>query len=297
MKKDIQLVIVIPVGPNCRPDFLADTLDSIQTYIRSGYQVLLADDSQRGTGEDIREQYPDCVVLETDRSMGKLGGLYVTLSRAFRYAIEHYRFEALLRMDTDAMIIGENPETAALDLFRSKPAIGIAGQYPLDYEGKPWDTGWPGGQIWKFLHTRAFFKNIRAHSRIALLYRSARKNGYNRGESVFGGACFYNPLLLQKLADLKLLPDTILGRVDLEEDHLFSLLAKAVGFQLGSLSGPGLPMGCAWKGLPASPETLLNDQKKIIHSTRFYGPMDETAIRKYFARQRATTNPVLTATV
>ena len=89
----------------------------------------------------------------------------------------------------------------------------------------------------------------------------------------------------------KLLPSYYFSNLNLGEDHLFSLLAKATGFELGNLSGRNMPVGCAWKGLPASPEQLKKDGKKIIHSVRQWKDMDEQAIRTYFKTER--TRPAL----
>jgi hypothetical protein len=47
-----------------------------------------------------------------------------------------------------------------------------------------------------------------------------------------------------------------------------------------------LPIGAKWRGLAASPEELIQAEKALIHSTRFWEELDESAIRAEFARLR-----------
>jgi hypothetical protein len=286
MKKFVSVIVVIPIGPKCRPDFIEDTINSFIYYTGSDYKIVLADDSQKNTGINLREKYPDIDVVETPSSMGKLCGLYVTLSLTYRYVLEHYHFGALLRMDTDALIIGPEPEKEAIQLFKARPEIGIAGQYPFTYNGEPWDISWPKNQIIKYTSTYKFFRRPLANALLMLYYRRALKNGYKTGESVFGGACFLSEPFLKKLAGKGLLPDYRLKNIKLEEDHLFAVLAKSVGFGFENLSSLHLPFGCAWKGLPAPPGELYEKGKKIIHSVRYWNEMKEEDVRDYFKEKR-----------
>ena len=91
---------------------------------------------------------------------------------------------------------------------------------------------------------------------------------------------------LEKLKENGLLPlKNVLG-AGLEEDHFFTMLSASVGMDLGDLASGDGPFACTWKGLPASPETLFQANKKIIHSTRFWQEMKEEEIRKYFKDKR-----------
>lgn len=287
MKQTFELVVVIPVGPACKPEFIEDTVRSINYYVRSSCMVILADDSQKGTGARLQERLPDLDVFITPHAMGKLCGLYITLSLAFCYALDKYEFRALLRMDTDALLIGKSPEKDAFHLFDCAPSVGIAGQYPYSYNGDIWDRSWPGGQLYRIMHSLYFFTRPRAHAKLIARYLLARKHHYQRGESVFGGACFFNASCLKALRANGLLPSYAFKNLQLEEDHLFSLLAKSIGFELGSLSGPSQPFGCAWLGLPASPQALYEAGKKIIHSTRYWNNLKEEDIRAWFKEKRA----------
>lgn len=288
--KEIDVVIVIPVGPGCRLDFLKDTLDSIAIYTHATYQIIIADDSHLGTGRFLKESYPNIDLMETPEPMGKLCGLYITLSLAFQKALAKYQFKLLLRMDSDALIIGDAPEKDALKLFTSHSEIGVAGQYPFEYSGKPWDISWPAGQLYRIMHTWRFFRRPLAHFVLRRYYRRAVRNGYRRGESVFGGACYYSYHCIRTLADNGLLPVKLMRYVHLEEDHLFAILIKSAGLTFGNLAGEGLPFACSWKGLPDSPSALIGKRKKIIHSTRFFENSTEQEIRQWFRSKRPSIN-------
>lgn len=279
-------IVVIPIGPKCRVEFIEDTIASFIHHTRCSYKIVLADDSQKATGKKVQQLFPQTDVVTMERSMGKLCGLYVTLSLAFRHVLDHYRFDALLRLDTDALVIGTAPEAEAIRLFARDAQVAVAGQYPFDYDGLPWDISWPRNQIIKYTSTYRFFRRPVTHSILWRYYRKAVRNGYRTGESVFGGACFFSRAFLQLLKEKSLLPHYGLKNLVLEEDHLFSLLAKSTGMKLGDLSSGYGSLGCAWLDLPASPAELLQRGKKIIHSVRRWKEMDEETIRNFFRQQR-----------
>ena len=286
MKPSVDVVIVVPVGPNSSVAFIEDTILSYHYYTRSSYQIVFADDSQQGIGKELKIVFPDADVVVTKKAMGGWAGLYITLSLAFRHAAEHYTFKAILKLDTDALIIGEAPEKEAVRLFTNKETAGLAGQYPTDYHGKPWNLNWPKQRIINSTRTWKFFRRPVANWQLIKLHKQALKNGYKTGESVFGGAYFMSENLVRCLYEKGFLPNSTFQLLNLGEDHLFSLLAKAHGFTLESLSGNNEPFGCAWKGLPVSPEQLISDNKKIIHSTRYWEDKKESDIRKFFKERR-----------
>lgn len=298
MKKEIEVVVVLPVGPNVPIAFVADTIESYCFYTRSSCKIIIADDSHQGIGKQIQTIFDDVDVIPTPRPMGGWAGLYINEATAFRHAVMHYRFKALLKLDTDALIIGEAPEEQALELFAKTPTIGLAGQYPADYFGKLWDIGWPRDRVLNGATTWRYIRRPFTNWFLRQVYIKAKAFGYRAGESVFGGAYFMSYACLRKLLELGYLPHQKLIGLNMGEDHIFSLLVKAAGFHLGSLSAPEQPFGLAWKGLPVSPEQLLHDKKKIVHSTRFWEGMDEQEIRAYFKQHRtaalSAAEPLLT---
>ena len=286
MQSFYEVVVVIPIGPGTNPSFLLDTIESFRHYNRSTYRILLCDDSQQGIADAVQQMFTDIDVINMPSPSGSMAGLFISLCTAYRYALDHYHFSLLFKLDTDALVIGPAPEKEALALFREAPNVAIAGQYPLDYQGNHWDVGWPRARIINGTMTWKFIKRPLANILLRKLYLQALKNGYRTGESVFGGAYYISPIFLKRLHEKHMLPDHRLRKLNMGEDHLFALLAKAFGMDLGNLSGPQLPFGCAWKGLPVSPEELLRDQKKIIHSTRRWNHLDEAQIRDFFKQKR-----------
>lgn len=286
VKKEVEVVVVIPVGPNTPVAFVKDTIDSYIFYTKASYQFIIADDSQQAIGKALKTYLPDIDVIATVKPMGAWAGLYINEATAFQHAVLNYRFKALLKLDTDALVIGSAPEEAALKLFVNHPQIGMAGQYPNDYEGSAWDIAWPRSRVLNGATTWKFIRRPVANWYLRKLYFKAKANNYEAGESVFGGAYFMRYDCLLKLFEQGLLPHKKLIGLNMGEDHIFSLLVKAVGYELGTLSLPGQPFALAWKGLPASPEKLHAEERKIIHSTRFWNDMTEEKIRRYFQQHR-----------
>lgn len=287
MKGNFGVVVVMAIGPNSKAGYVLDTLDSFRYYTASTHKVIIIDDSQKDLGLEIKRIIPDIDLLKTDKNSGSMAGLYINLATAYRHALENYHFDALLKIDDDALVIGENPEKEAIRLFKENPLIGIAGlhvrgQYPLDFAGNRWDNNYPRKTIlvgtcsWKLL------KRPLVNLTLRKLFFKAFYNGYEVGEYVFGGSYFISENCLERLSEAGFLPLYKLRNAILGEDHLFSLLAKVEGLELGDLASGSLPFGVAWKGLPASPEMLQQTGKKIIHSTRMWENMREDEIRAYF---------------
>jgi len=280
------IIVVIPVGPNSSAAFVTDTIESYLFYASGTSQVVIMDDSQQGIGEAIAKELPGIVVLKTKKKMGGWAGLYISLAEAYYFALKHYTFKAILKLDTDALVINKAQEKEALTLFESNEKIGIAGQYPNEYDGTPWDIAWPKQRIINTTQTWKFFARPIAHWLLKKQYSAAVRNGYRTGESVFGGAYFMSYALVKTLADKGLLPNRRFKTLNLGEDHLFAILATGNGFSLRSLSNDNQPFACAWKDLPAAPEKMYKEGRKVIHSVRGYGQLDEAAIRTFFKMKR-----------
>ncbi len=119
MAKSVKLVVVIPVGPTCIIDYIVDSIHSITHYTTPDCQIIIVDDSGKDTGRALQELFQDLDVVKTPENYGKMGGLYISLSMGYSHAHRHYDFEALLRFDTDALVIGDRPEEDAIQLCES----------------------------------------------------------------------------------------------------------------------------------------------------------------------------------
>jgi glycosyltransferase involved in cell wall biosynthesis len=294
MKREIQMVIVIPVGPSCKLDFITDTIKSIQHFVSEDYILIIADDSQKGTGHLLSKTFPLIHVLENKKNLGKVAGLYITLCNAYRYAIENYDFKVLLKMDDDALIIGEGGEVQAMQFFEKHPEVGMAGRYikrqvAIDSFGNLHDNYWPRKQIIKDTCTLKMLRRPVANWYFRQLFIRALRNGYELGENIQGGCYFMSFECIRRLNNAGLLPLRLLKNVNFGEDLMFSLLVKSIQMNLGDLGSKPDPIGCCWQGLPASPETLQKEGKKIIHSVRFWDNMSEKDIREFYANVRTGT--------
>jgi len=282
-----RLVVVVPIGPRCQPTFVADTLESVDRYSVAGRRLLLLDNSGRGTAREFADRPRTEVLVTPWRGSG--GALYMSLSAGFHAALRE-PFDVLLRLDTDALVIGSGYEAHAARYFAQHPRTACLGSYRTGYDGSARSFAPPRRQFRRYFVRRAVRHPMDA-VRVGFLVGRAFRHGYELGESVLGGACLYSHWGVSALSRAGLLGDQALARTDLEEDHIFALALRSLGFEFAGFGSrdDDLPMGVKWIGLPASPEELISKRKAIIHSTRKWNDLDEVAIREVFARHRRTT--------
>ncbi len=284
------LAVVIPVGPSCEFDYVCDTIESVRHYVTSSHVIIVLDDSGKGTGIAIKERFSDSVILTTPWIHGKNAGLYMNLSRGFTFAYENYTFDVLLRLDTDSLVIGPNPEKDAIECFCQNPDYGIIGSYRIDCNGDPRDFSWPRDQLAKELSLRGLLANPRSRLSgwffLRKVHEQSLRNGYEAGEHCMGGAYFISRECTGRLYKNNLFSRQEISWSGLAEDQIFGLLIHSVGLRHGDFATGSLPMGLRWRGLPDSPEELIKRKKKVTHSTRFFKDMSERNIRQYFREQR-----------
>jgi len=277
-------VFVIPVGPKCQAEFVADTIDSIRFFAPLA-RIIVVDDSRRGLGTELGERY-QLTVLEA-RARGVFGGLYLNLSDGFREALAR-PFRILVRLDTDALIAGSDFEAKAIKRFSSDPRLGSLGSFRVGYDRVGFrKAGWAKRRILIYLATHTWTVPRSARLFAGLLLR-AHRNGYKLGDSIQGGAAVYRYESVVALNEHELLGRTELAGTGLQEDYIFGLCLFSVGYHLGEFGNryDDLPMGVDWKALPADPKELMELGKSIIHSTKSFGAMDEQAIRNEFRSAR-----------
>jgi hypothetical protein len=304
MKQTVDLVIAIPIGPFTNMNFIVDTLESVKHYIHCNYAILIIDNTHNPAyAEKLRQQFPELDIFKTDRRYVKFLDLYVSESIAYCYALDNYNFKALLRMDDDVLIIGDDPQKAAFALFEKNPNIAVAGRhikgrFDVDQFGDVFNNREGRGRMLQILKlaTKAVLVAPVINWKIRDLILKAIDNGWELGEQVFGGACIFSYNGLNTLRKSGLLPLESVRKASKdnktsfikqhEDDNFFSMLICSLGLELGDLNSGNCPFACTWKGLPASPETLYNSGKKIIHSTREWKDLKEEDIRRYFRNKR-----------
>lgn len=284
-----KLIVVIPLGPNCKEEFVRDTIDSIIYYCSKDTKIIIVDDSNSDLGSYSGKFFKDISVIKNSKTLGKGAGLYLTLCKGFKYAIKNYSFDVLLRMDTDALITGEKPENIAIDYFKKNPKVGVIGSYNLGYNGDKRFFSWPEKQLSIETSWRNLLEGLNRYKgiiKLRNLINSAKKYNYVSGEHCMGGAVFYSYKCINALNKNGFLPLKEISWSKLPEDSIFGLLVKSLGIKMGEFNGKSFPLGVAWKGLPDSPENLFKRGKKVIHSTKNYKDLSEADIREYFKQKR-----------
>jgi hypothetical protein len=273
-----KMVVVVPGGPN---DDVADTLRSVLHYADPELIVVIDDTQGRGIGL----KHPKLVeILPAASTHRDLGGLWVNLSKAFRYAVENTEFDLLLRLDADALLLGPGIAEAAGERFQRFPEIGALGAYRISPDGGLRD--WASAR--RALLIELWLRGIRYPSmRRQLRKLMAASPEYIRGEHALGGAVLYRGDAVREMYRRRLLDSPEFAHSILGEDFIFGLITVAAGYRTADFSGPEDPLALRWKGLPAAPQELLAKGKLVTHSVRFWADMPEAEIREYFAAARA----------
>ncbi len=284
--KIIDVVVVIPT-PASHFDILLDVIDSIEFYIKRSFLVMVIDDSGCGEVKRRLEEMPlkdHISVICNDIPLGKKGGLFISFARAYKYCVENFSFKILIRMDTDALVTGYHLDVEAIEYFDKNPSTGIIGSYNIKSDGthRKW---WQWALVLIYESNPLIYllgKKRLWHQEIT----NAKINGYHLGENVFGGACILSQKCIsamKKNGYLDLEPRTLL-----EEDVIFSLLAKASGYCFADFGKPDQSMSLGMYTLPIPKEEIISKGKKLIHSVK-KGLNGETQqeLRHYFKKFRS----------
>lgn len=284
-KAKFACVVVIPVGPKTELSFLNDTVRSVFEYARTSFKVLIIDNTNDGLDHAAIHRHEDIDILRcahSKNSNGLYGGLYFNLSTSWRVVLERYDFDVVLRLDDDALMIAPGADRDAIDFFARHPDVGCLGSYRLTCMGDRRDFR-PAQRIVR-AETSAMgaLRHPRRWRSIRRVRRMAQRNGYRDGEHCLGAATFYSRDCIERLRRLNFLERAELRQSHLGEDHLFGMMVRAAGLQLDDFATTGRPLGLAWQGLPASPATLLDMGKKIVHSVKSHGGREQEDIRAEF---------------
>ena len=279
------MTVVVPVGPSHDMKFVRDTIDSVGQFLPTSRLIVLDDTG----GDAFRQVTPAhaAVIVTPDGYQGLEGQLYRRLSLGFREALRQ-PFDLLLRLDTDAVLLGGTFAERATRIFTENPRIGALGSYRRNYDGTPRSYSWPAWRIRRMLTAEARRDPARALRIGRLVLRAHRHGGYVRGEFIQGGATIYSAAAIRALERAGLLDDKRVARSGMQEDHIFGLCLRSLGFEMLDFGTAydDLPFGLTWQGLPASPEELVGAGKEIIHSTKSFGPREEPEIRAVFLEAR-----------
>jgi hypothetical protein len=284
------VTVVMPIGPTHPVEYVRDTVDTLAEFL-PGARLIALDDSGSGIGREVAP--PGSTVLTAPTEYGGLAGqLYRRLSLAFLEALAA-PFDILLRLDTDAILLGGAFAGRASTFFERHPSVGVLGCYRINYAGarRVWD--FPRSRIRRMLTNEAIKDPARARRVAWLLARAyafgkLRHDRYEMGEFISGGATIYSHRCVHALARAELLDDPRLARTDMQEDHIFGLCVRAVGLRMHDFGSAydDLPFAVTWRGLPAPPTALVAGGKEVVHSTKSHGDLVEQETRAYFRHAR-----------
>lgn len=278
------LIIVMPIKSEDEIDRAVDTICSVEHYISTDYQIVVLQ-GREGICDNLKKLFPSIIVVRGS-DKGPFGHLYVSLADAFRFILEQYKFDALLRLDTDALIIGYHPEKDAISYFEEHPDIGMLGSYKKDCRGNIRDFG-PVRKILK--EEVGLIKRITRPELVKTLKKLleyATINGYELGEHCLGAAYFVSYRCLLAMQQESYLSLDALKHSRLSDDHIISLIVRTSGYGIGDFSTDNYPICIKWRGLPYPPQQLIAKRKKIIHSTKSYKNFNELETREYFRNLR-----------
>jgi hypothetical protein len=286
MAEHVQLVVVMPVAPR---DDVADTVESVLAYTGPSTALVVVDDT-KGQAADmhaVEQMATNITVLPAVAGPpGVCGSLWRKVAAAYRFALDQFSFDMLLRLDADALLLGPGLEEQARQRFATDAGIGMLGSYRMGPDGGSRDfaptaralaaeVGWPG------------LRHPRLRSTLRMLLSDADKHSYVRGEHALGAAYLHSGAAVREIDRRGWLDLPAIGASQLCDDHLMGLITRAAGFRIADFGGPGDPLALRWKGLPAAPEQLVAGGALVTHSVRSFENLAEPDIRAFFATTRS----------
>ncbi|MAB50853.1 MULTISPECIES: hypothetical protein [unclassified Marinobacter] len=297
MKKPLECLVIMPVGPRSKIEYVRDTLSSFFHYFDcQGSLLLVLDDTRSEKLRDSLLNYPRTVIVNaqsllTDgsRNHNTRGLLFVKQILALRLLSSEYEWKTLLRLDDDALIIGPNPHFDALEIFGREPDVGMLGAYLRrgDGQDKRPSLRRQGRRLLKRLISRDIIRYPAMVRTLAMLVIKAKLKGYKLGDMCTGGALF----LSREAYDCI---ETVCGREiynlrhsDLADDLLLALCNAAAGYKMKDFSDRDDVMAINWRGLPMPLDELVRRQKKLLHPVKDPKNQDhEKMVRRYFEKIR-----------
>lgn len=283
-RRPVRIAVVIPAGPG---DDIADTLASVLRYADSSRVVVIVDDNSSASAVHP-ELTPDVTVMRAGQARpGTQGGLWVKTAPAYRWILDRYEPEMVLRLDANAVLLGPGLEAAAEQAFRRNPEAGLLGAYRVGPDGGRRDFRPAARQLRAESGPRGLRRpELRAGLRRYV--RLAREHGYVDGEHVLGCAFLLRAEAIRDIDRAGGFSQRWLEASRLGDDQIMSLLTVAAGHKIADFGGPADPLALKWRGLPAHPSDLLAQGKLVTHSVRSWGDLTERQIRRTFAAARAT---------
>lgn len=287
-------MVLMPAGPDTAREYLDDTIESVIHHIGASNCILaVIDDSRQNRFAYVGNAFPNAVVIKAvdyaeDAASVTRGALFSKQAHALKHLVQRYRFDVLLRMDTDALMIGDAPHEDVLTFLKARPDVGIVGAFRRRGDGsdKAWAMAAKGRQLSREMSLRHGFRNLALLRTLRRLVRRAEAHGYTRGDMCTGGAFFMAPGAIMAIEEQGLFDLEALRHSKLADDALFALLCCAVGYRLSDLPDDNDLLAINWRGLPMPVEELVSRNKKIVHPVKDADLAAEPRVRAYFRKRR-----------
>jgi dTDP-4-amino-4,6-dideoxygalactose transaminase len=320
-----RFAVVIPIGPTAiEVERAVHLLAGLLSWEPSVAWCVLVEDFPHPLGLSELKGLPgrDRIVelLNPRRGLGfgGTGGVCAGVLTAFSWIHSHTDAGFVLKIDTDALVIGPFANAVA-SRFARMPDVGIAGAIgnSCNPAVRPMQDLSEEPDLLKFrrllptaraagltdqhtpivlpevgeisLPLLTSFDAIRPHVEEAVRY------GYRTSEYCQGGAYAVSRPMIDRMAAAGYLahPEAWV-HLPVGEDMAMAMYAHAVGLRLDDFSRPGEPFGIQYKALPYTLDELVSYGYGLIHSVRNDARYAEQDIRAFFRTRAAAVDRAAT---
>lgn len=297
--------VLLGVGPgDLEIERTADFLDSLFLHEPTVSTVVLVDDG--GHDRQLAERFrapKGCRIISVVNprrrtGVGWGGALCTSVILGLKWLHRNADSAFVLKVDTDSLIIAPFAHLI-VESFEALPEAGLLGSYDRHPNGGLRDFGPCGKSVRKLAHYLSFcrYPAVKWHIVQQAVWgrgavrrahiHTALKLGYTLGEHCQGGGYAISHELVDRMAERGYLDDPFLWqRVNITEDVMLGLYARAVGLKLYGLTMVGEPFGIQYKGLADTPQGLLDRGYAVIHSVKEDPRFTEDEIRAFFRDHR-----------
>jgi hypothetical protein len=280
-------VVAIPVGPSPEEvPRVRDLLAALRVHEPRAQHVVLVDDGGRRWPSDVAA-IPN---PRRGHGIGTLGGTCTATLAALRFAHERHPGAWVLRLDSDALVIG--PFADAIEAAW-RPTDGVLGSCHRTCNGDVRDvSAWAKEirrhkrAVWAFARPPRrpwWVRPAQRHVRATLL--EAARRGYAPGEHCIAAGCAISAPMVDAMARRGMLDHPrrwLYAR--LGDDIMLGAQARALGLGLRDLHGV---FALKHIGLPDAPPNLLARDVAVIHSLKNDPDHSEPELRAFFEAARA----------
>jgi hypothetical protein len=307
---------VIPVGPGANEPLRVRTvLGSLFAWEPLVEFCVFVEDRDAPCLLESAGLPPSCraVTLHNPRKgrgYGHTGGLCAGILTAFAWLHKHVAVDFVLKLDTDALVVGKFGSAIA-SLLARWPQTGIVGTIGISCNPEMRPTQDPRREpdllrLQRLLPPALPFdatisdvrieglglipiELVQAFEQLRPHVDRAVSNGFRTSEYAQGGAYAVSWEMLRRMAALGYLarPENWIW-IPVGEDMAMTMYATAVGLTLQDASSAGEPFGIHAGGLAYPPQTLLRQGYSIIHSIRGDPRYSECEIVHFFRRHSPT---------